>query len=91
MMLKDLREFISQMTGTGTGTVATATATASVSVATNLGLVNQILGAISIVVGIFACVCLARVHLRQGKLLDEQIKKIQEENAKLEIPRRKRS
>lgn len=68
----DLKGFLTSIIGTGT----TVSAAFAATLMANLGLINQVLGALSIVAGIFTCLCLARVHQKQARLLDEQIQEI---------------
>lgn len=49
-----------------TVTTATVGATVTATILTNIGLINAVLGGVSILVGIVACLCLIRIHLVKG-------------------------
>lgn len=68
-MLKDIASYFKSDVGTAT----TAGVTITTSLVTNLGLINQVLGCISITFGIIACILLARVHYITGRYWQKKI------------------
>ena len=62
-MLKDSINHVQDATGTTVGTVIATILTAFF---TNIGLINQVLGAVSVFFGIIACCFLIRANINKG-------------------------
>lgn len=68
-MIKEIGDFLKS----DVGTTATAGVTITTGVMTNLGLISQYLGVLSMSIGIVACVLLARVHYLTGRYWQKKI------------------
>jgi len=71
-----LKETMINAPETVTTTVVGATVTATI--LTNIGLINAVLGGVSIVVGIIACLCLIRIHLVKGTYWQTKLKMLED-------------
>jgi len=59
-------------------TTAVVGVTITTTILTNIGLINAVLGGVSIFVGIIACLFLIRIHLLKGAYWKEKLDRLKE-------------
>jgi len=74
--MKPPKELMSNLPETATTAVVGVTITTTI--LTNIGLINAVLGGISIFVGIIACLFLIRLHMMKGSYWKEKLERLKE-------------
>ena len=74
--MKPLNETMTNIPETATTAVVGVTITTTV--LTNIGLINAVLGGVSIFVGIIACLFLIRIHALKGSYWKEKLERLKE-------------
>jgi hypothetical protein len=76
MIIETIQEKLTELLTNSTATIVTATATTSMGAISKLSenqpLISDVLGDISMIVGIIACIALTRVHILRGNRLSRE-------------------